>query len=173
VPTFYCPTRRPATAYPLQPTFAPPDAPLPFSVGRSDYAADAGHGAYTSGVVFVNSLIRLSDIKAGLTRTYLAGEKNLEAGGYLTGQSEGDNEAALIGDDEDNARWTFLPPSQEGLVMNNHSFQHANFGSAHGNGCHMAFCDGSVHTISYSIDPKIHDRLGDPNDPTKIDAKSF
>jgi prepilin-type processing-associated H-X9-DG protein len=47
------------------------------------------------------------------------------------------------------------------------------FGSAHPNGCHMAFCDGSVQTISYSIDAEVHRRLGNRGDGLSISGDKY
>ena len=46
------------------------------------------------------------------------------------------------------------------------------FGSAHINGFQMAFCDGSVHMMNFSMNPKIHDYLGNRKDGHVIDAKT-
>ena len=48
------------------------------------------------------------------------------------------------------------------------------FGSAHEAGFNMAFCDGTVRKMSYSIDPTIHMQLGhrsdgEPTDLSKIE----
>jgi hypothetical protein len=37
----------------------------------------------------------------------------------------------------------------------------------------MAFCDGSVQIIAYSIDPKIHSYPSIRSDGQQIDAKAF
>ena len=47
------------------------------------------------------------------------------------------------------------------------------FGSPHANGCNFAFCDGSVHTISYQIDPEVHRRLGNRRDGLPIDGSRY
>jgi hypothetical protein len=37
----------------------------------------------------------------------------------------------------------------------------------------MAFCDGSVQMMSYTIDPTVHDYLGNRADGQAIDGKKF
>ena len=49
------------------------------------------------------------------------------------------------------------------------SYQNFYFGSAHTTVCNFVFCDGSVHAISYSIEPRIHGRLGNRCDGEAID----
>ena len=88
-----------------------------------------------------------------------------------------------MGFDEDIDRWTTFPPLQDSLIPDNLDVYRSKygpdwlveleFGSAHNNGFHMAFCDGSVQTINYGIDPKIHYRLGNRNHNGPIDSKSF
>ena len=75
-----------------------------------------------------------------------------------------------MGDNDDIARWTAvtrhdrrpqpMPPMQDtpGYRLS------TGFGSAHANGFHMAFCDGSVQMINYTIDPETHRRLGNRKD---------
>jgi hypothetical protein len=37
----------------------------------------------------------------------------------------------------------------------------------------MALCDGSVRVVNYSIDPLVHNFLGNRHDGQTIDAKKF
>ncbi len=47
------------------------------------------------------------------------------------------------------------------------------FGSAHAGGMNMAFCDGSVHTVIYEIDPTVHAMLSDRQDGLTVDATQY
>jgi prepilin-type processing-associated H-X9-DG protein len=47
------------------------------------------------------------------------------------------------------------------------------FGSAHPAGFNMAFCDGSIHLMSFLVDPTIHQNLGSRNDGQPIDPSKF
>jgi prepilin-type processing-associated H-X9-DG protein len=102
----------------------------------------------------------------------LVGEKCVTYDNYL-GQLDdfGDDGPAFGGDDLDITRWggPSYPPAQDtpGVA------QYWLFGSAHNSSFNMAFCDGSVRTISYIIDPKIHGYLASRKDGQPIDASSY
>ncbi len=64
---------------------------------------------------------------------------------------------------------TYVPPAQD--VSGNSTWYP--FGSAHAIGCYIAFCDGSVQFISYSIDAETHRRLGNRHDGLPVDGKKF
>ena len=132
-------------------------------------------GRAATGVIYFASTCRMADISDGASNTYLCGEKYLDPDNYATGTDEGDDQGWIQGFDFDTVRMVgrgslpvdnaYLPrPDTSG------STSHIFFGSVHASGFNMAFCDGSVRMMSYSIDAEAHRRLGSRKDGQVIDA---
>ena len=92
----------------------------------------------------------------GLPNTYMVGEKYVRTDWYANGMDSGDNEHPYTGFNDDITRSSGFVPKQDRVGMEN-SY---GFGSAHVNGFHMAFCDGSVRRIPYTVDPALHKESG-------------
>ena len=125
--------------------------------------------AASTGVSYTSSQVRLSDITDGANNTYLAGEKFLGPDYYMTGGDNADNEAALVGHDDDIARWASMSvptndpntwvkplPDTGGL------WGYSGFGSAH---------DGLQHGLLRRVGPRdeLLRQLRDP--PTPLQPK--
>lgn len=125
---------------------------------------------YQTGISFYRSEVKVQHVEDGLSRTYLYGEKYLPPGLYedvnITDGVEmmGDNQSAWCGYEWDNHRVAWNPktdwpeeayqPAQDGTGS---SFSGVfAFGSAHASSLNMAYCDGSVRTVSYDIDRDVH-----------------
>jgi hypothetical protein len=152
-------------------------------VGKTDYAANAGsteavefapawRGPQTlaqgddpafawpdlkafDGVVFGRSRIRYRHIRDGLTKTYLIGEKYVDAAQYDTGDDWGDNENLYTGFNNDHCRSALSPPRRDerGADYRN------SFGSAHASVWQVALCDGSVRALDFDLDLRLHQRF--------------
>jgi prepilin-type processing-associated H-X9-DG protein len=109
----------------------------------------------------------IGEIKDGTTNTYLAGERYLRPDDYETGLGSADDQGALMGFDRDVIRW--VNNAANPMQDRNGVDRFNNFGSAHANGFNMVMCDGSVHSITYSIDLELHRRLGVRNDGLVVD----
>jgi prepilin-type N-terminal cleavage/methylation domain-containing protein/prepilin-type processing-associated H-X9-DG protein len=146
-----------------RPDCGPSSVPNEATLIQMKNIADA-YGA--TGIDYPLGSISSAQVKTGATYCYLLGEKSLDPNKYTTGTSDGDNENQYVGHNQDTSRWVIDLPIQDKPSVDN-TFA---FGSAHSAGFNMAFCDGSVRKMNYSIDAVIHQQLGNrlgtgPNGP--------
>lgn len=121
------------------------------------------------GVSFQVSEITESDIRDGLSNTYLIGEKSLPFTQYDTGRDVADNEGAYSGFDNDVNRSAQQPPLRD-EETSSYSSNLCAFGSAHPGVWNVVLCDGGVRAVSYDVDLNMHRRLADREDglPTEL-----
>lgn len=132
------------------------------------HAADNGLAPY-------HKVLAISEITDGTTNTYLVGEKYLDPLHYADGSDNGDNMSMYEGFDTCTIRYADpgYTPSPYQDTPGFWAGKSTVFGSAHAGGCNMSLCDGSVRTISYSIDLNVHANLANRKDRNIIDASSF
>jgi prepilin-type N-terminal cleavage/methylation domain-containing protein len=192
IPTFNCPSCRPAKSRPFVHGTNFNNIDRPAKIARTDYAANAGDGgpdtdgvnehagpdndaaALTwtlqtrhNGVLGLMGEVTPGDISDGLSNTYLVGERYIMPDHYETGLESADDQGQYVGYDRDTIRFgttTHLPLQHRQGVD-----QYRNFGSAHSGGWNVALCDGSVTSSSYSIDPELHRRLSNRKDGMVVD----
>ncbi len=171
-----CPSRRQPGTHPVYSGRSWTNCDPLTSGAKIDYAANSGDCTSpgesadpTTGVFYHQSKTRVASITDGLSNTYLIGEKSLSPDYYQTGQSGGDDDTLTEGANCDNLRSTlYLPvadqPGSDACFM---------FGSAHTGGFNMSLCDGSVRSISYSIEATAHQYLGNRKDGVPIDGSKY
>ncbi len=203
IATFNCPSRRRSITYPDKRVSNPyrtasNDAIFATKAALTDYAINAGDHSNTkltngptsvaagdamadgdwpdmsdrNGIAHQRSEVSLAQVRDGSSNTYMIGEKYLNPDKYSTGSDNGDNENLYVGVDNDHYRFTypdFGSPRQDRPSVENYSI----FGSAHPSGWQAVFCDGSVHSMSYSLDAATHSRLGNRKDGQVIDGSAF
>ena len=115
--------------------------------------------------------VSIADVSDGTSNTYLCGEKSIMPAGYETGLDPGDDLCLYVGYCSDNLRWASSPPALNDAPRRDYpGFSWGcGFGSTHFSGCNFAFCDGSVHLISYGISPSVHMSLTNRKDGAVID----
>jgi prepilin-type N-terminal cleavage/methylation domain-containing protein/prepilin-type processing-associated H-X9-DG protein len=115
-----------------------------------------------NGISYAHSKITVDMVSDGTSKTYMIGEKFLNVDNYENGRDGGDNEAAYASHNSDNYRTvsdSYPRPMQDRRGAEIKQI----FGSAHGSGFHMAFCDGSVRRIAYELTQPIHLAQGSRN----------
>lgn len=150
-------------------------APNPLS--DSAYAWVMNH----TGVTHALSEVQPAHIRDGESGTYWAGEKQLTPDHYTTGSNGADNGSLYQGHDWDNLRWGHYVEDSSGNVISASPPLRDQagvdcwrcFGSAHSSGVNFVMCDGSVHTINYSIDPDVHRRLSNCSDGQPVSVGSL
>lgn len=137
--------------------------------------------ADVTGIMYQRSETTMAMIRDGSSNTYLAGEKYMASDYYLTGEDGGDDWNMYVGQQDDTSRsvgynsgsgstsYVYYPPMQDQPNVT----ERLCFGSAHAAGFNMAFCDGSVRSISYSIAEEVHRRLGNRKDGLPLDSSQF
>lgn len=111
-----------------------------------------------TGVSFQRSEVRPQHVADGLSKTYLLGEK-YQSENMALDYLASDDQPLFAGDYTDQLRYVTRPPLGDGNASDWRSM-----GSAHARVFHVSMCDGSVHSVSYSIDPETHRRLGNIRD---------
>lgn len=99
----------------------------------------------------------------GLATTLMIGEKSVNDLVYHS-VSCADNEGWTAGWDWDTIRWGNVPPIHDRNATDCMPW----FGSVHQGGCLFAFGDGSVHTITYSIEQKLFETLSHRDDKAPL-----
>jgi prepilin-type processing-associated H-X9-DG protein len=138
-------------------------------------------GQWASKVPMPTKPSRITD---GLSKTFLIGEKYIRNDNYEAGL-QSDDHGWAEGWDADQMRSAAFPPVQDsdpigwgplagyfedrGSTQVNGLYNVLHFGSAHPGGIQAVFADGSVHAVSFDIDPVVFNGLttragGETND---------
>ena len=157
VPTFLCPTRRTGGVSPYLGSVPLKNCAPVETAAKNDFAINQAVGG-------LKSEWTLLDVRDGLTQTILYGEKLLRGS---TPSGAGDEDAMLVGMDDDNHRSTTHQLGRD--LSASGSMRGLGFGSVHARGCNFAFFDGSTKSLSFDIDATTLQRLGDPIDGKTIE----
>ena len=200
IATINCPSRRESRAYPTAwfgGGYTARNAATVTEAGRSCYGANGGdnglqHGAgpgtiqdgidgkgFTNGkftgAIYERSETSLAKIADGTSKTYLAGEKNINPTHYTTGNTAADNETWNTGWNNDNYRIgkfatfgtrdaDYAIPQKDRVGVDYHNA----FGGPHDGGVMMGFVDGHVALVNYDIDRDAHAWTCNRNDGQSI-----
>jgi prepilin-type processing-associated H-X9-DG protein/prepilin-type N-terminal cleavage/methylation domain-containing protein len=168
-------TALPAFACPADPDAAVPHDFGPFRVGLTSYLGVAGTDLYhLTGVLYVDSKVRLTDIADGASNTLAVGERppsdDRRFGWWYAGWGQDRNGTAdsVLGVREVYLRIPPKRPCERGPYhfrpgRDDDPCAAFHFWSPHPGGAHFLFADGSVRFLAYSADevmPALSTRAG-------------
>lgn len=160
---FFCPTRRSAQVVTIPDNYSPPLTGGDIKHALCDYAASNRDG---TGVVRRIEPRKMRDIVDGLSETLLIGEKRINMTWLGTAQND-DNEGYSAGWNTDTMRSTAKEPLAD---FNGDGDGDDRFGSSHPGLFHVTLADGSVRSITYSIDKQTFLYLGDIHDQQVVES---
>ena len=160
---FFCPSRRSPQSVEIADKFQPPLTGGMLRHGLCDYAAS---NRETTGVIKRFTPVGLNEVVDGTSQTLLIAEKRINLS--LLGEAQDDdNEGYSVGWNEDTIRRTDKPPAPDHAESGDGEKL---FGSSHPGAVNAVFADGSVRSVSYDLDEKIFENLGNISDGAQIDA---
>ncbi len=173
ISVYFCPSRR-------QPQVAaggwePGNALIDYAASNQDGPdlVDAGLNSGT-GVVRSSHVVRISKILDGTTKTIMVGEKRLCK--QTLGEGVGDDDHGYsIGWDLDTVARTDMPPDADpqdqcirGMGISTNLWNGL-MGSSHTASFNAVFADGSVRSLSYTINPDLFSNLGNTSDGNVVE----
>lgn len=126
-----------------------------------------------TGIFYQRSDIEPQQVTDGLSKTYLVGEKYVDAAWYdVLNTSGGDDQCMYLGADEDVIRFAAHHDGRDmrPRLDQMNTIHNEGFGSAHAAGCYFVFCDGSVRLVSYDLDEQVHRRQANRHDQEVVKA---
>ncbi len=155
----FCPSRRAPSAHPATNGWYGPSGS--YGHAMNDYA---GSNLENNGAVIRNTgneqEITFAALTDGTSNTMIVGEKRLNFT-KLSGYQGDDNEGYSSGWDHDVMRYTNRAPRPD---CNGNCTGEQRFGSSHAGVFLVAFADGSVHNLPYTIDVAVFTRIGRRDD---------
>ena len=152
---FFCPARRGPMVISGGAWYGPGGT---YGHAMTDYAASNLDGTGVVAYGFTGN--RLTSIKDGTSNTIMLGDKRMDLT-YLGQFQSDDNEGYSCGWDHDVERYTSIAPLPD--THNGSGWGEARFGSSHTAGFQVAFADGSVRMLNYSISLSTFIALGTIN----------
>jgi prepilin-type N-terminal cleavage/methylation domain-containing protein/prepilin-type processing-associated H-X9-DG protein len=156
---FFCPSRRGPQTLTYPDDYQPPLTGGNITHALGDYAASNKEGTGVVRRYYPTSFAAITD---GTSSTLLVSEKRLNLSFLGKEDATDDNQGYVAGWRTDTMRKTTRPPLPDYRAPVGDGG--GGFGSSHSGGLNALFADGSVHFLSYAIDPLTFRLLGNASD---------